>query len=201
MTYTRGIPDGAQSPATQQVPLQTNTNLVDDYFGVDHNAFSSATAQGEHKQITYTAPLTVPPAPAGTKASLYTETIAGQTQLVFKNAASTYQLTPPGLAVFTPIAQARVIRVAGVWSFTVSSGFASVTRNAEGQFSLSFSAPQSPNALRYQVTSSTGNVPGNFGVTGVVSALNMNGISFYFLNADGAYKDPFPSLGFTVLIW
>lgn len=204
MTYTRGIPDAAQSPAVQQSPLQTNTNLVDDYFGVDHNAFSAAADQGEHKQITYTAPLAVAPAPAGTKAALYTETIAGQTQLVYKNATNTYQLTPPGLAVFTPLAQAR-IRNQGGWQAFNSTGVVAVTNTGPGLFTLELTSAVNQNT-RVLVTGNLANTtPSNIQNTGIIGTVSgffsgPSRISLIFVTATGTPANP-PSGGFTILVW
>jgi len=205
MTYTRGIPDGAQSPAVQQAPLQTNTNLADDYFGVDHNAFSAASDQGEHKQITYTAPLAVAPAPAGTKAALYTETIAGQTELVYKNAGNTYQLTPPGAAIFTPAARARVRFDGANWILANSTTFTGVTRTAAGQFTLS-AAPATflTNSSGVLVTSGLSqplpNPLQNTGITATVRQVLPASITLIFVTASGVVADP-PTSGFSILVF
>lgn len=94
MTYTLGIPDANQSPATQQAPLQTNTNLVDQYFGVDHVRYTAATDQGEHLKVTLT---NVQPDPAliAPKSQLYSKAVSGPTdqQLFFANQAGVQQLS------------------------------------------------------------------------------------------------------------
>lgn len=94
MTYTLGIPDFNQSPATQQAPLQTNTNLVDQYFGVDHVRYTAATDQGEHLKVTLT---NVQPDPVlvAPKSQLYSKAVSGPAdqQLFFANQAGVQQLS------------------------------------------------------------------------------------------------------------
>ena len=94
MTYTLGIPDANQSPATQQAPLQTNTNLVDQYFGVDHVRYTAATGQGEHLKVTLT---NVQPDPVlvAPKSQLYSKAVSGPAdqQLFFANQAGVQQLS------------------------------------------------------------------------------------------------------------
>lgn len=203
MTYTLGIPAANLSPAVQQADLATNTDLANTYFGVDHKAYTDAADQGEHKQVTYTAPLAVAPAPAGTKAVLYTQTTGGQSELFYKNAAATYQLTPPGLAVFTPFAQGRFRLQAGTWQQAGgNTGFSGITANGDGNFTLSFSNPITINNAKFLITaSSQTGVPANdFGTIGYVDQMLSNSMRVQFVNPASDKKDPAP-FGFTVLLW
>lgn len=94
MTYTLGIPDANQSPTAQQGPLQTNTNLVDQYFGVDHVRYTAATDQGEHLKVTLNDvqpdPVIVAP-----KCQVYSKAVSGPTdqQLFFANQAGVQQIS------------------------------------------------------------------------------------------------------------
>lgn len=203
MTYTLGIPAANLSPAAQQADLATNTDLANAYFGVDHKAFTDATDQGEHKQVTYTAPLTVAPAPAGTKAVLYTQTTGGQSELFYKNAAATYQLTPPGLAVFTPFAQGRFRRTGGSWvQAGGNTGFSGITSNGNGNFTLSFSNPINVSNAKFLITgaSNQGVAANDFGTIGYVDQMLTNTMRVQFVNPASDKKDPAP-FGFTVLLW
>lgn len=94
MTYTLGIPDANQSPATQQAPLQTNTNLVDQFFGVDHVRYTAATDQGEHQKVTLTN-VQADPVLVAPKSQLYSKAVSGPTdqQLFFANQAGTQQIS------------------------------------------------------------------------------------------------------------
>ena len=119
MTYTLGIPDANQSPATQQAPLQTNTNLVDQYFGVDHVRYTAATDQGEHLKVTLTD---VQPDPVllAPKSQLYSKAVSGPTdqQLFFANQAGVQQLS--GNAILPIKAWARVL-ISSTGTFNVTS--------------------------------------------------------------------------------
>lgn len=205
MTFTLNAPNPDDSPAAQQAALSTNTNLINTFFGTDHVPFTDAVNQGEHKQITYTEPLSVAPVPVGTKAALYTATINSETELIYKNSGNTYQLTPPGAATFNPIARARVRKLGGVWVLENSIIFTGVTRASEGEFL--FSAPPntfSAGTVSILATSSLGIVtPGNIsnrGIIAVTSDVTSTSIRIVFVTASGVLADP-NDFGFSVLVY
>jgi len=70
MAYTRNEPVATDDLSVSAPILKDNTNAADDYFGVDHFAFSAASNNGLHKKVTTltSSPL---PTPSGAQAVLY----------------------------------------------------------------------------------------------------------------------------------
>ena len=84
MSYVPGIPAANDVPSSSQGQIQTNFTQLNTIFDVDHVTFDAAIDNGEHNRITFNSPIADPNA-ADPKATLYTKTIAGDSQLFFEN--------------------------------------------------------------------------------------------------------------------
>ena len=65
MAYTRNQPVASDALSTSVTYLTANTNAADDYFGVDHYAFSAASSNGLHQAVTTPAYIITPPSTIG----------------------------------------------------------------------------------------------------------------------------------------
>lgn len=52
MTFNPNIPSGGQTISSTTVPIQTNFNVANTAFGIDHVPFITATNQGRHNKAT-----------------------------------------------------------------------------------------------------------------------------------------------------
>lgn len=101
-TWNDNIP-GPNDPFSQsQGQLQTNLNTLNSVFNIDHVPYTPVNAtQGQHKQITYNAPLT-PSAPAGSVGLEYTKTVSTSgssgSELHYRNITKESQITFSGLS-------------------------------------------------------------------------------------------------------
>jgi len=83
LTYLPGIPNAGDRPSQSQGQLLTNFTALNTVFGVDHLAFNAVDG-GEHTQVTFNN-IIADPGLAAPKASLYTKTVAADSQLFFEN--------------------------------------------------------------------------------------------------------------------
>ena len=70
MVYTVNQPNPSDNLSVSAPILRDNTNTADTYFGVDHYAFSAASNNGLHKQVT-TLAQSHPAAPVSAQCLLY----------------------------------------------------------------------------------------------------------------------------------
>lgn len=84
MTFQPTKPAAGDYLAESQVDLKNNFSTSNTYFGTDHIAFNEGSDQGEHKKVTFNDVLGADPGLASPKCSLYTKTIAGDSELFFE---------------------------------------------------------------------------------------------------------------------
>jgi len=76
MTYQPNIPLANDPLDVSQVDINANFTTLNTYFSTDHIALDAATAQGEHKKVTFNDVLGADPGLTNPKSSEYTKTIA-----------------------------------------------------------------------------------------------------------------------------
>lgn len=84
MTYNPNIPQSADRPSDSQAQLLANFTQLNTIFDAEHVTFNATTDNGEHKKITMNAPLGADPGLADPKASVYTKTVAGDSELFYE---------------------------------------------------------------------------------------------------------------------
>ncbi len=84
MTYRVGIPQSADRPSDSQSQIADNFTQLNSIFGQEHVEFNATLDNGEHKKVTLNAPLGSDPGLADPKASLYTKTVSGDSELFFE---------------------------------------------------------------------------------------------------------------------
>lgn len=84
MTYNPSIPQPTDRMSDSQAQLLANFTQLNTIFDAEHITFNSATDNGEHKKITMNAPLGADPGLSDPKASVYTKTVAGDSELFYE---------------------------------------------------------------------------------------------------------------------
>lgn len=84
MTFNPSIPQATDRPSDSQSQILNNFTALNNIFNQEHVTFNAATDNGEHKKITMNAPLGADPNLSDPKASLYTKTVAGDSELFFE---------------------------------------------------------------------------------------------------------------------
>ncbi len=98
MSYTTNVPQATQRIADTQAPIQTNFNLANTYFAIDHVAFNAASNNGKHKYVTLIDETASPPTPGASEGAIYGKTTGGITQPFYRRdgfaGAPEYNLMP-----------------------------------------------------------------------------------------------------------
>ena len=84
MVYYNNIPAGASRPTASAGQFRSNFTDLDAVFNENHIGFSQTEDRGEHRKVTFNNVI-ADPAEGDPKASLYTKTIAGDSELFFEN--------------------------------------------------------------------------------------------------------------------
>jgi hypothetical protein len=85
MSYNPSIPQSGDRPSASQSQILTNFTQLNSIFGQEHVTFNATADNGEHTKITLNNVLGADPNLADPKSSLYTKTVAGDSQLFFEN--------------------------------------------------------------------------------------------------------------------
>ncbi len=85
MSYNASIPNSTDRPSDSASQIKANFTALNTIFGEEHITYNAASNNGEHKKITFNDILAADPNLSDPKASLYTKTIAGDSQLFFEN--------------------------------------------------------------------------------------------------------------------
>lgn len=86
MTYNNNIPQSGDRPSDSQAQILTNFSQLNTIFDAEHVTFNAVSDNGEHKKVTFSDVLGADPGLATPKASLYTKTSGGDSQMFFENA-------------------------------------------------------------------------------------------------------------------
>lgn len=132
MTFNPSIPQSTDLISVSQGQLLTNFTQLNTQFAVDHNAFNTASANGNghHKKISFDNAI-APSAPTGTQSVLYPSLVNGSQELVFRNATTTTILTGP-----TTIAANGSVTVGG--GITIKWGTFAVLTGTPVSFASAF---------------------------------------------------------------
>jgi len=84
MSFNPNIPQASDDPSVSQGQILTNFTQLNNIFGTDHITYDAASDNGEHKQISLNAPLGADPGLADPKASVYTKTVNGDSELFYE---------------------------------------------------------------------------------------------------------------------
>lgn len=84
MTYDPNVPTANQRPSVSQPIIQNNFQQLNNIFDEDHINYTAAADNGEHRKISLNDPLAADPNLPDPKASLYTKTVSGDTELFFE---------------------------------------------------------------------------------------------------------------------
>ncbi|HAM53730.1 MAG TPA: hypothetical protein DCP92_24690 [Nitrospiraceae bacterium] len=182
ISYNTGIPAGPHNPSADQPLMLVNTNAINQYVAVDHVAFnvSGSAVSGQHKQVTFNAPLGSDPnlaTPIGslyTKASLTTST----SDLYWQNgalAANVARLTGGGItaACWCQFNGTSASPITPNESYNMGSG-ASITNPSTGNYTLTFARNFATTNYAIQVTPS---IAGN-GASITITARAAGSVSF-----------------------
>lgn len=84
MTYNPSIPQSTDRPSDSQGQLLNNFTALNTIFDQEHVTFNATADNGEHRKITFNDVLGADPGLADPKASLYTKTVAGDSELFYE---------------------------------------------------------------------------------------------------------------------
>jgi hypothetical protein len=138
MSYNPNIPQASDLISQSQPQLLTNFSQLDTAFAVDHTAFSVASQQGQHKQVTLQAPLGSDPNQTTPIATIYSKASPTTTtsDLYYQSgvlSSNVVQLTGGGITA------AAWCQFNGSTS-TLNSQYnvASIVRNSAGNYTINF---------------------------------------------------------------
>lgn len=83
MSFLPNIPQATDRPSRSQSDLLNNFTQLNTTFDVDHVTFNAASDRGEHNKITLNSVI-ADPGLADPKCSIYTKTVAGDSELFFE---------------------------------------------------------------------------------------------------------------------
>lgn len=83
MVYFANIPQATDKPSQSQAQIASNFSDLDTVFNDNHIGFSQADDRGEHRKVTFNS-IIADPAEADPKATLYTKTIGGDSELFYE---------------------------------------------------------------------------------------------------------------------
>ena len=85
MTFDPSIPGAGDYLASSQAEIQTNFNLINTYFNIDHVALDAASDQGKHNQSTYmsTGAFPAPPGTALGEGAVYVSNTAAAREYAY----------------------------------------------------------------------------------------------------------------------
>lgn len=159
MSYNPNIPNVANSPAVDQSSMQTNFNLLNQYFGTDHVTYTAANNQGQHLQVTLNTTISTP-SPSGSTSVVYSKAVSGVPQLFFCNSAGEQQITPIGSSV-PALAYGKIFYNSGWVYGSTQFGFTgtpTVQTNGFGQQYLRLQLASSATSLSQRFISCSANV-------------------------------------------
>lgn len=84
MSYNPSIPQPTDRPSDSQAQILANFTQLNTIFGQEHVTFNATADNGEHTKVTINAPLGADPGLADPKSSIYTKTVAGDSELFFE---------------------------------------------------------------------------------------------------------------------
>lgn len=84
MSYNPNIPQPTDRPSASQAQLLANFQQLNTIFDAEHITFNATDDNGEHKKISLNAPLGADPNLPDPKASVYTKTVAGDSELFYE---------------------------------------------------------------------------------------------------------------------
>lgn len=154
MVYDPSIPQSGDRPSVSQAQLLNNFTELNTVFNIDHVAFNATSDRGEHLQVTLNSTV-ADPGLGDPKVSLYTKTIAGDSELFFEkfdNGAAAnlvQQMTnlPTTTAANAGTAGGNISYIDTPWGFRILWG---LTNSFSG--SATVIVPVGTTILNYQLT-------------------------------------------------
>jgi hypothetical protein len=84
MTYNPNVPQSSGRPSDSQAQILANFQQLNTIFNSEHITFNATADNGEHKKISFNDILGADPNLPDPKSSLYTKTVAGDSELFYE---------------------------------------------------------------------------------------------------------------------